>query len=132
MYGWPKYWQLLLGVGWEPWGPPYLSLLWSPKKVKNHVSTQVWIISNWFEPFLEFFFPQIKKKRPAVLILSLRVKMLVLLEFGHFCLVFFKFTAGLIRIRVLFEGGSLSRIYGVLKIAKKWVKYKNFAIFDIH
>ena len=38
--------------------------------------------------------------------------MRVLLEFGHFCLLFFKFNAGLIRIRVLFEGGSLSRIYG--------------------
>ena len=32
-------------------------------------------------------------------------------EFGHFCLLFFKFSAGLIRMRVLFEGGSLSRIY---------------------
>ena len=38
--------------------------------------------------------------------------MRVLLEIEHFCLLFFKFTAGLIRIRVLFEGRSLSRIYG--------------------
>ena len=53
------------------------------------------------------------QKRPAGLILALRVEMRVLLEFGHFCLLFFKFTAGLIRIRVLFEGGSLSRIYGI-------------------
>ena len=51
------------------------------------------------------------QKRPTGLILSLRVKMRVLLEFGYFCLLFFKFTAGLIRIRVLFEGESLSRIY---------------------
>ena len=29
--------------------------------------------------------------------------MWVLLEIGHFCLLFFKFTAGLIRGRVLFE-----------------------------
>ena len=54
------------------------------------------------------------QKRPAGLILSLRVQIQVLLEFGYFCLLFFKFTAGLIRIRVLFEGGSLSRIYGSL------------------
>ena len=38
--------------------------------------------------------------------------MQVLLEFGYFCLLLFEFTVGLIRIRVLFEGGSLSRIYG--------------------
>ena len=36
------------------------------------------------------------------------VKMQVLLKFGYFCLLFFKFTVGLIRIRVLFKGGSLS------------------------
>ena len=36
-------------------------------------------------------------------------------QFGHFCLLFFKFSAGLIRMRVLFEGGSLSRIYGIQK-----------------
>ena len=35
-----------------------------------------------------------------------------LLEFGYFCLLLF--TAGFIRIWVLFEGGSLSRIYGIL------------------
>ena len=35
-------------------------------------------------------------------------------QFCHFCLLFFKFSAGLIRMRVLFEGGSLSRIYGNL------------------
>ena len=34
-------------------------------------------------------------------------------KFRHFCLLFFKFSAGLIRMRVLFEGGSLSRIYGI-------------------
>ena len=33
--------------------------------------------------------------------------------FRHFCLLFFKLSAGLIRMRVLFEGGSLSRIYGM-------------------
>ena len=38
--------------------------------------------------------------------------MRVLLEFGCFCLLFIEFNAGLIRIRILFEGGSLSRIYG--------------------
>ena len=54
------------------------------------------------------------QKRPAGVILALRVQMRVLLEFGHFCLLFFEFTVGLIRIRVLFEGGSLSRIYGIL------------------
>ena len=42
--------------------------------------------------------------------------MRVLLEFWEFCLLFFKFTVGLIRIWVLFEGGSLSRIYGTLKL----------------
>ena len=52
------------------------------------------------------------QKRPAGLIFSLRVQTRVLLEFGCFCLLFFEITAGLIRIRVLFEGGSLSRIYG--------------------
>ena len=35
-------------------------------------------------------------------------------KFGHFCLLFSKFFAGLIRMRVLFEGGFLSRIYGIL------------------
>ena len=51
------------------------------------------------------------QKRPAGLILSLRVQMRVSLEFWYFCIMFFQFTAGLIKIRVLFEGGSLSRIY---------------------
>ena len=37
----------------------------------------------------------------------------VLLEFGYFCLLFFKFSAGLIGVQVLFEGGSLSKIYGI-------------------
>ena len=37
-------------------------------------------------------------------------------KFGHFCLMFFKSSAGLIRMRVLFEGGSLSRIYGICLI----------------
>ena len=36
----------------------------------------------------------------------------VLLEFGSFYLLIFEFIACLIRIRVLLEGGSLSRIYG--------------------
>ena len=34
-------------------------------------------------------------------------------RFLHFGLLFFKLSAGLIRMRVLFEGGSLSRIYGI-------------------
>ena len=38
--------EALPGAGGAPGPPPYLSLLWSPKKVKNHISTQVWIISN--------------------------------------------------------------------------------------
>ena len=38
--------------------------------------------------------------------------MRVLLEFGCFSLLFFEFAAGLIRIRVLFEGESYLRIYG--------------------
>ena len=38
--------------------------------------------------------------------------MRVLLEFEHFVLLIFKFTAGLIRIRVLLEGESYLRIYG--------------------
>ena len=38
--------------------------------------------------------------------------MRVLLECGYFRLLSFKLSAGLIRIRFLFEGGSLSRIYG--------------------
>ena len=33
------------------------------------------------------------------------------LLFEHFCLLFFWFAEGLIRIRVLFEGESYSRIY---------------------
>ena len=56
------------------------------------------------------------KKRPSDRILSLRVQTRVLLEFCRifvFCLLFFKFAAGLIRMRVLFEGESLSRIYGM-------------------
>ena len=53
------------------------------------------------------------QKRPPGPILSLRVQMQVLLEFEYFCLLFFKFTAGLIRIQVLFEGGSLLGIYGM-------------------
>ena len=48
--------------------------------------------------------------RPTGLILSLRVQMRVLSEFGYFCLLFFERIAGLIRIRVLFESRSLSRI----------------------
>ena len=40
-----------------------------------------------------------------------------LVKFCSFYLLFFKFTAGLIRMRVLFEGGSLSRIYGSTNIA---------------
>ena len=53
------------------------------------------------------------QKRPAGLILSLRVQMRVLLEFRCFYLLFFKFTAGLIIIRVLLEGESYLRIYGM-------------------
>ena len=55
--------------------------------------------------------PQI---RLADLILFPQVQMRVLLEFSSFSLLFFEFAAGLIRIWVLFEGGSLSRIYGIL------------------
>ena len=51
-------------------------------------------------------------KRPAGLIFSMRFKMRVLLEFEYFCLLFFRFSMGLIRIWVLFEGGSLLRIFG--------------------
>ena len=35
------------------------------------------------------------------------------LKFEHFCLLCFKFSAGLIRMHVLFEGGSLSRIHSM-------------------
>ena len=52
--------------------------------------------------------------RLAGLILLSKLQMRVLLEFGPFCLLFFKLTAGLIRIRVLLEGESYSRIYGNL------------------
>ena len=37
--------------------------------------------------------------------------MWVLLQFGPFCPLFFKFTAGLKKIRVLLEGESYLRIY---------------------
>ena len=47
--------------------------------------------------------------------------------------MFFKSSAGLIRMRVLFEGGSLSRIYGILPndyrfndVANTVVNYKNY------
>ena len=53
--------------------------------------------------------PQI---RLAGLILFSWNQMRVLLEIEHFCLLFFKFSAGLIRIRVLLEGESYLRIYG--------------------
>ena len=52
--------------------------------------------------------------------------MRVLLEFGYFCLLFFKFTVGLIRIRVLFKGGSLLRIYGMYECYET-----NFEYFDV-
>ena len=35
------------------------------------------------------------------------------LKFEHFCLLCFKFSVGLIRMHVLFEGGSLSRIHSM-------------------
>ena len=38
--------------------------------------------------------------------------MLVLLKFCQFCLLFFNFSVGPFRMQVLFEGRSLSRIYG--------------------
>ena len=50
--------------------------------------------------------------RLAGLILLSRLQMRVLLEFGPFCLLFFKLNAGLIGIRVLLEGESYLRIYG--------------------
>ena len=59
-------------------------------------------------------------KETRGVILSLRVKMGFLLEFGYFCLLFFKFTVGLFRIRVLFEGGSLLWIYSSQKASKIW------------
>ena len=69
-----------------------------------------WINYVWFNLKLPYTInPQ---KTPAGLIISLRVKMRALLKFGYFCLLFFKFTAGIIGIRVLLEGESLSRIYG--------------------
>ena len=67
-----------------------------------YYQSNLWRIPNTVNP----------QKKPAGLILSLRVKMWVLLEFGYFCLLFLKFIVGLIRIRILFEGGSLPRIYG--------------------
>ena len=53
-----------------------------------------------------------KSSRIARFILFSKPQMRVLLEFGPFCLMFFKFSASLIRMGGLFEGGSLSRIYG--------------------
>ena len=35
----------------------------------------------------------------------------ILPKFGHFCLLIIMFAVGLIRMRVLFKGGSLLRIY---------------------
>ena len=63
--------------------------------------------------------------------------MRVLLEFGPnlgiFAYCFSSFLSGLIRMRVLFEGGSLSRIYGILPndyrfndVANTVVNYKNY------
>ena len=51
------------------------------------------------------------QKRPADLFL--RIKIRVLLELNYFCQLFFQFPADLIRIWVLFEGSSLSRICGI-------------------
>ena len=51
--------------------------------------------------------------RLAGLILLSRLQMRVLLEFGPFCLLFFNLNAGVIRIRVLLEGKSYLRIYGI-------------------
>ena len=45
----------------------------------------------------------------------------ILVDFCSFYLLFFKFTAGLIRMRVLFEGGSLSRIYGMSHFSRDFV-----------
>ena len=36
----------------------------------------------------------------------------VLIRIWYFCLLFFKVSVGFIRMRVLFEGGSLSKIFG--------------------
>ena len=64
-------------------------------------------------PFQNTVNPQ---KRPVGLILSLRVQMQVLLEFCRillFFLLFFNFSADLIRMQVLIKGWSLQRIYGI-------------------
>ena len=59
------------------------------------------------KPALHTVNPQ---KRPAGLILSLRVQMRVLLEFGpNFCIFAYRIKSF---PRVLFKGRSLSRIYG--------------------
>ena len=62
------------------------------------------------EPEIVTVNPQI---RLAGLILFSWLQMRVLLEIEHFCLLFFKFSAGLIRIRVLLEGESYLKIYGM-------------------
>ena len=51
--------------------------------------------------------------------------MRVLLEFGCFCLLFIEFTVGLIRIRVLFEGGSILRIYDDQTLTNQFQKLIN-------
>ena len=64
--------------------------------------------------------------------------MRVLLEFEQFLPIDFKFTVGLIRIRVLLEGESYLRIYGNFwgtlklqyKIGKKGKIFLNFEGFD--
>ena len=47
-------------------------------------------------------------------------------KFGHFYLLFFNFAAGLIRMRVLFEGRSLSRIYSIWNATINFDKKNRF------
>ena len=99
-----------------------MALTETHKAKTHHVSNSHYIYSN--DNFLLLPFPQhstsiyrksSKETRGSYSFSEAPTAGLIrnLVKFCSFYLLFFKFTAGLIRMRVLFEGGSLSRIYGM-------------------
>ena len=125
-----NFWKLLPLLGFEP---VFVRLLDKHLSLLRLISWLGWkYLATWITKYLTLHISRSSCRRPqfewnstgtdtvnpqirlAGLILFSRFQMRVLLEIEHFCLLFFKLSVGLIRIQVLLEGESYSRIYGRL------------------
>ena len=109
---WKKWWKI-------KWNQSYCGLT-SGQKILREIISFTYCFSNlfWFQLSSEkqyVYRKSSKETRGSYSFSEAPTAGLIriLAKFCSFYLLFFKFTAGLIRMRVLFEGGSLSRIYGM-------------------